>query len=113
MATSAPSSARALATAAPIPREPPVTSATFPFSVFGIGITPVATFCIDRYIKLLTEPVKTIIYRSLHNATCGRKMNDRPAQRGRPRSFDIDRALGRALEAFCRKGYEGTSISDL
>jgi AcrR family transcriptional regulator len=40
-------------------------------------------------------------------------MNDRPAQRGRPRSFDINEALDRALEVFWRKGYEGTSISDL
>jgi AcrR family transcriptional regulator len=40
-------------------------------------------------------------------------MNDRPAQRGRPRSFDINEALNRALEVFWRKGYEGTSISDL
>jgi AcrR family transcriptional regulator len=43
-----------------------------------------------------------------------KKMNGTPAKpRGRPRSFDRDAALERAMEVFWKFGFEGASLHDL
>src|SRR5580700_8501585 len=65
-------------------------------------------FCIDGYeIRRWTKACQ-VIYLPI-----GMKSKTAEAQRGRPRAFDPDVALERAMHVFWAKGYEGAALSDL
>src|SRR6266550_1897700 len=91
MATFAPSVARRLAIAAPMPREPPVISAIFPSSfLFMICLLflRLDSFCIDWYkTPRWTKPCQ-MVYLPI-----GMKSETAATRPGRPRAFDPDAGL--------------------
>src|SRR6185369_2304460 len=109
MATSAPAAAKARAVAAPMPREPPVTSAVLPARFLGKCVM-LAPFFSDRYVTWsglwTVAPGRQWDYVSI-----AMKIDEKP--RGRPRSFDREAALERAMLLFWEHGYEATSLSQL
>src|SRR5207249_5014922 len=112
MATFAPSEARRLAIAAPMPRDPPVINAIFPssflFMILFSSIRFVDSLCIDWYKTWRWTKACQMVYLPI-----GMKSKAAPALPGRPRAFDTDVALERAMHVFWAKGYEGAALSDL
>src|SRR5207237_9447753 len=94
----APSAARRLAIAAPMPREPPVTSATCPAS----GLSCVVRAMVISLLEL-TVPFGTMKVYEAGTAGQGPPIffsKELAVPSGRTRQFDADEALDRALEVF-------------
>jgi AcrR family transcriptional regulator len=64
--------------------------------------------CIDWYTNNAGQKPCQVIYLLI-----GMKSETAATQRGRPRAFDPDAALERAMHVFWAKGYEGASLSNL
>src|SRR5882724_1104435 len=85
-----------------------VPSLALPCRFLSFILLRLDSLCIAWYtIPFWTKPCQ-VIYLPI-----GMKSETAPAPRGRPRAFDPDAALDRAMHVFWDKGYEGASLSAL
>src|SRR5258708_16693269 len=110
-ATLAPSAARRLAIAAPMPREPPVTSAILPASGLSCVVRAMVISSLEFIVLVGTMKVYGAGAAGQGPTTFFRKEIAVPS--GRTRQFDVDEALHRALSVVWARGYEGATLPEL